>query len=184
MALFFLTHVQLIIRSCCTRFSEMINDSKLESDCRPCKNKQKTGSKKHLSFVPGILLALIPKCPFCFMAFSSTMFLCGEDGIHVAHRTFASPETLNVTLFFCALTILCIILNYRDSRTKYAIALGVSGSLLILLSVTSIGGLPLYYFGLLLIFSGVWLNASLLYFIKKIRSSFNKTSAVEFTNTN
>lgn len=156
----------------------------LISDCRPCKSKQKTGYKKHLSFVPGILLALIPKCPFCFMAFSSTMFLCGEDGTHIARRTFASPETLNFTLFFCALTILCIVLNYRDSRTKYAVALAVSGSLLLLLSVTSIGGLPLYYFGLLFIFSGVWLNGSLLYFIKRIKNPFNKTSSVKFTNTN
>jgi len=161
----------------------MISNSKKINDCRPCQRTQNTGRRKHISFVPGILLALIPKCPFCFMAFSSTMFLCGEDGTHTAVRTFASPETLNVTLFFCSLTILFIVLNYRDNRTKYAIALAVSGSALILLSVTSKGGLPLYYFGLVLIFSGVWLNASLLYFIKMIRSSFNKTSYVEFTHT-
>jgi hypothetical protein len=155
----------------------MTNKSGIISDCRPCQ-KLKTGPKKQLGFLPGILLALIPKCPFCFMAYSSTMFLCGEDGTHLSQRTFGSPATLNLTLFFCVLTILCILLNYRDSRTKYAIALATAGAVLIILSVTTAGGLPLYYFGVFLIFSGVWLNASLLYFIRKIRSSFNRTSSV------
>lgn len=157
----------------------MISNSKINNDCRPCQYKQKATPKKHISLVSGILLALVPKCPFCFMAFSSTMFLCGEDGTHISQRTFTSPATLNVTLFFCALTILCIILNYRDNRTVFAIALATVGSALVILSVTSAGGLLLYYFGVLMVFAGVWLNASLLYFIRKIKSSFNKKHAVD-----
>ena len=157
----------------------MISNSKIKSDCGPCKYKQKATPKKNISLVSGILLALVPKCPFCFMAFSSTMFLCDEDGTHISQRTFASPATLNVTLFFCAVTILCIILNYRDNRTAFAIALATAGSTLIILSVTSTGGLPLYYFGVLMVFAGVWLNASLLYFIRKIKNSFNKARSVD-----
>ena len=157
----------------------MTSKSKIINDCRPCKGKPKTGPKKQFSFLPGILLALVPKCPFCFMAFSSTMFLCGENGTRISQRTFASPATLNVALFFCAVTILCIILNYRDNRTRYAIVLATAGSALIILSVTSTGGLPLYYLGVLLVFAGVWLNASLLYFVRKIKNSFHNTPAVD-----
>ena len=139
----------------------------INNDCRPCRLKKKASPRKHLSFVSGILLALIPKCPFCFMAFSSTMFLCGEDGTHVTQHTFGSPATLRLTLLFCAVTLLCILLNYRDKRTPYALALSAAGAGCVITSVMAAGGLPLYYFGVLLVFGGVWLNGSLLYFIRK-----------------
>jgi hypothetical protein len=46
--------------------------------------------------------------------------------------------------------------------------LAAAGCLLIMSSVCAGGGLPLYYSGIILVFTGVWLNASLLYILKKI----------------
>ena len=153
----------------------MPGTSKVQNDCKPCKRKQTTAEpKKQISLLSGILLALLPKCPFCFMAFSSTIMLCGEAGNVTAQHTFTSSTTITVTIFFCLLTLISVIFNYRDNRTKYAIGLVLLGSAFIALSVLAKGGLPLYYSGVGLIFTGVWLNASLLYFVKKIRGYFNK----------
>ncbi len=153
----------------------MVNKSSILKDCKPCKRSfHGVKHKKRISLFSSIFLAFLPKCPFCFMAFSSTMILCGEGETHIAERNFSSASTIYFSLFFCLVALLSIILNYRDNRTKYAIALALLGSLSIVLSVTVSGGLPLYYFGVVLIFTGVWLNASLLYFAKKINDYLNK----------
>jgi hypothetical protein len=148
----------------------MIGNLKKRNDCKPCKRKQLTAEqKKHVGLFTGIMLALLPKCPFCFMAFSSTMILC-ENGISgVSSHTFASTTTLFFTAFFCLVTLLSILLNFRDARTKYALLVATLGTLLLVLSVTVGGGLLLYYLGVLVVFSGVWLNGSLLFFVGRIR---------------
>jgi len=46
--------------------------------------------------------------------------------------------------------------------------LAAAGCFLIMYSVCVRGGLPVYYSGAVLVVVGVWLNASLLYFISKI----------------
>jgi len=113
------------------------------------------------------------------MAFSSTMFLCSEDGTHVSQRTFTSPVTFYLTLFFCTVTLLCILFNYRDKRTRYALALSAAGAGCVMGSVVAAGGLPLYYLGVFLVGAGVWLNGSLLFFIRKLRNSASKAVAFD-----
>ncbi len=141
-----------------------------KNNCDPCSKKRiSIHGKKYIGLLTGILLALLPKCPFCFVAFSSTLILCGNAG-GMATRTFSSPATLGFSIGFCLLTLISIILNYRDARTKYAIFLVVSGSCMVILSVTTGGGYAMYYGGILVIFTGVWLNASLLFFIQKIKT--------------
>ena len=114
-----------------------------------------------------IFLVLLPKCPFCLMAFSSTVILCGKAG-GVSELTHTSVTTIFVTSFFCFLVLISILLNYRDVRTKYAFLLVATGCLLIMYSACIGGGLPFYYFGVILLFTGVWLNAGLLNIIEKL----------------
>lgn len=148
-------------------------------DCKPCKRKQlQVDRKKNGGVLTGILLALLPKCPFCFVAYSSTIMLCGKGGTLVSERNFASLPAVFISTLLCVIALFCIIFNYRDRRTKYAIALSALGSVLITLSVVVSGGLLVYYCGVLLVFCGVWLNASLLYFINKIKRAFNKMPQV------
>lgn len=159
----------------------MISDPEINNNCKPCKRKQLTaGTKKNAGLFTGILLALLPKCPFCFVAFSSTMMLCGEGGTLASQRTFTSSATILFTVLFCLVALICIILNYRDARTKYAVALAVLGTTFIVLSVTVIGGLPLYYSGVAFVFIAVWLNASLLYLLHKVKNSFSKRASGGF----
>jgi hypothetical protein len=102
------------------------------------------------------------------MAFSGTLMLCGNGG-GMFTRTFSSLLTQIFSVTFCLLILLFIVLNFRDKRTVYAIALAVLGSAMVIYATTIAGGLMLYYFGVVIIFFGVWLNASLLYFIDRIR---------------
>jgi len=146
----------------------MITVSKIEDDCKPCKRKKiVSDGKKPMGLLTTIFLVLLPKCPFCLMAFSSTAILCGKAG-GVSDLTHTSATTIFVTSFFCLLVLLSILLNYRDARTKYALLLVTTGCTLVMYSVCIGGGLLLYYSGVTMLFIGVWLNASLLYVIRKI----------------
>ncbi len=146
----------------------MITVSKIKDDCKPCKKKKiVSNGKKPIGLLTTIFLVLLPKCPFCLMAFSSTVILCGKAG-GISESTHSSATTILVTSFFCFLVLISILLNYRDARTKYALLFAATGCLLVMYSVCMGGGLPLYYSGVVLLFTGVWLNASLLYVIRKI----------------
>ncbi|MDP4264582.1 MAG: hypothetical protein Q8941_18780 [Bacteroidota bacterium] len=125
----------------------------------------------------GLILALLPKCPFCVMAFSSTFVLCGKAGTFTDTHTHSSSTTFLLSALFCGITLAGILFNYRDSRTKYALLLALAGSACILFSVAKGGGLALYYSGVVFIFCGVWLNGSLLFFAGKIRALLTKTSS-------
>ena len=159
----------------------MINSFEKNNDCKPCKRKKPAFIPKgNAGLFTGILLALIPKCPFCFMAYSSTMMLCGKSGTLISKHSFTSSISILLTALFCLIALVCIIFNYRDARTKYAIAFAAAGSVLVIISVTVTGGLPLYYVGVFLVFICVWLNASLLYFMKKIKQGIGSSSSNDF----
>lgn len=142
-----------------------------------CENKQcakhsgvfRPPNKRGFGFFTGILLALLPKCPFCVMAFSSTFVLCGEAGTLITNHTQSSPTTILVSTVFCGIALAGILFNYRNKRTGYALLLALSGSACILISVAIGGGLALYYTGVVFIFCGVWLNGNLFFFVRKIR---------------
>jgi predicted transporter len=148
----------------------MLTVSKIETDCKPCKKRKAVSeNKRPVGLLTTIFLVLLPKCPFCLMAFSSTIILCGKAGgaSEITHSP-SSATTIFITSFFCVSVLLSIILNYRDVRTRYALFLAGAGCLLIMYSVCVGGGLPFYYSGVVLVFIGVWLNASLLYIIRKV----------------
>ena len=153
----------------------MFSDSKIADDCKPCKKKKiVSNEKKRLGLFTTLLLVLLPKCPFCLLAYSSTVMLCGKTG-GVYELTHSSSTTILVTAFFCFLVLISIAFNYRDVRTKYALLLVIIGCLLIMCTVGIGGGLALYYSGVALLFIGAWLNASLLYVISKIRNRLKTT---------
>ena len=154
----------------------MTNVSHTKSNCEPCHTDLvATKRKERAGLLTGVFLALLPKCPFCVMAYSSTVMLCTEgSGMH--HGVFSSATTLIITVIFCVVALVSIFLNYRDKRTVYAFLLAAFGSVLIILSITLVLSQPLYYFGIAFLFSGVWLNASLLSFVKKIKHRLNNTS--------
>lgn len=131
---------------------------------------------KKIGLSSGLLLAILPKCPFCFMAFSSTVVLCGEAGTFTATDTHSSLTTFLLSVLFCGITLVSMLLNYHNNRTKFAMLLALAGSSFILFSVTKGGGFALYYCGVAVIFFAVWLNGSVRSFFGKIRTLFSKNT--------
>jgi hypothetical protein len=139
------------------------------NDCKPCReNVAFSGKKNYAAWLPGILLVALPKCPFCFMAFSSSMLLCGEGTIMETERIYQSTPTIMLSVLFCLTAIAGILLVRRDVRTFYALLLALAGTAMVVSSVAWGGGMPLYYAGSFLIFMGVWLNSSLLSVLGKL----------------
>jgi hypothetical protein len=153
----------------------VISFLKDKDDCSPCATRRPdVKPKKAIGLFTGIVLALLPKCPFCFMAFSGTVMLCGPGSITQTPRTFSSLPALYLTVFFCLIILLSIFFNYRGSRTRQALGIAALGMALLIWSILAGGGEILYYSGVLTIFSGVWLNGSLLSVAANVKKEFLK----------
>ena len=150
----------MVYKSCQKKLSTRLNRSALKDN------------KKKISFLAGIFLILLPKCPFCIMAFTSTAILCGKDVVIESQSIHNSALTILLTSVFCSLIIAGILLNYRGIRTRYALALAGAGIFLILNSVIRNGGQELYYSGVSIVFIAVWLNGSLISILRKFKNSY------------
>jgi hypothetical protein len=140
----------------------------MNTDCSSCDTPSPKASKQGYGLMTGLLLALLPKCPFCVMAFTGTALLCGEGSVVEISRTHNSLLTIVITGVLCLVTCIGIALNRRGNRTLYALAIAAAGVAMIMFSVIRSGGQPLYYGGISIVFFAVWLNGSFLWFVRKI----------------
>lgn len=133
----------------------------MEKNC-PCPSK-KEDQKAALPILGGILIAILPKCPFCILAYSSAMTLC--NGSKIYHHAPGWASWISIVL--AMLTLAMVLLNYRGTRTLIATALILIGSLLIIRSELYTGDVQGYYIGATALILGVWINASFLYVFHK-----------------
>ena len=132
-----------------------------------CYQKKSTPPNRDAGLWSGFLLLLVPKCPFCFMAFSSILVYCGGKDAGLHSHTFYSTTTLILTLIFCVTALLSIILYYRPGQGKYALGMAIPGMLAIIFSVAAAGGIALYYTGAMLMLAGLLRNSGLWSFWEK-----------------
>lgn len=126
---------------------------------RKIKNKRST-----FPILTGILIAILPKCPFCIAAYSSAIALC--SGTKVYNQ---SPDWTNfISIALAVITLFMVLLNYRGKRTWIAASLVILGSALIIRTELYTGELTEYYYGALMLLLGVWANGSFVYFYKKL----------------
>jgi hypothetical protein len=144
-----------------------------DENCTPCNKSRKLKISTKYNVFTGILLAILPKCPFCVMAYSSTVFICGKDTLIENHQQHNSPISIVVVAFFCALILIGLLLNFRGTRTKYALLFAGLGIFIILKTMIRSGGQELYYSGVTIVFIAVWLNGSLLSILTKIKNTFS-----------
>ncbi|ULQ52756.1 hypothetical protein [Flavihumibacter fluvii] len=140
------------------------------NDCSPCKggSAPPMHPKKSIGILAGILLAVLPKCPFCVLAFSSTIVLCGKGGDETFNQTHSSPLSIYISLFFCFITLLSLALSFKDKRTWYALAFAFAGSCCIIYSVAIAGGQVLYYTGVLIVLTGIGMNMKRFRWLERI----------------
>ena len=138
-----------------------------------CKCKQQPIKKNKQSIPPlftGILVAILPKCPYCILAYSSAITMCSGTKLY-SH----TPDwTSYLPIALAAVTLLLILLNYKGKRTLIAAALVAAGSAFMLTGAFYFGDINLYYIGTFLLLFGVWVNASFRFFYRQwIRPLFN-----------
>lgn len=127
---------------------------------KPHKVKQKAGIFPVLT---GIFIAVLPKCPFCIMAYSSAITLCSGAKLYNHNPTWVSW----ISIGLAALTLFFVLWNYKGVRTLIAAGLVLAGSCFILDSELRTGDFQNYYLGTFSLLLGVWVNGSFQYFFKK-----------------
>ncbi|MCO6489891.1 MAG: hypothetical protein J5I98_15855 [Phaeodactylibacter sp.] len=129
----------------------------------PCPSKKAPKRKaKSLSVLSGLLIVLLPKCPFCILTFSSAITLCSGAKIYQHAPGWASF----ISIGLAAATLALLAWNYKGWRTLAAAALVLAGSYFIISSELWTGELAEYYWGAFFLLLGVWVNGSFYFFFR------------------
>lgn len=146
----------------------------LSSSCSQCTRKRRFIEKRPLGILSVVILAILPKCPFCVLAYSSTVLLCAKDGILSSSSTLHnSALSIAFVSVFGLITISSIGFNFKGRRTVLSLILAVPGLAASMLSVMYAGGEIVYYTGVIFLFLSVWANGSLPWLIGTFRRNGN-----------
>ena len=126
------------------------------SVCTPCSKKR----WRHLPWLPAVVVAILPKCPFCIMAYAGAIPLCGGKTIYPN----AGNLSLYLTIGFSVVVLLGILLNQKGIRTLHAGLIAIAGVICLVLSQIVWISMPLYYLGVGILFFGIWYTGSFAYF--------------------
>ncbi len=135
-------------------------------NCHPSKNFNKAGSASVLST---FLLIILPKCPFCVMAYSSAITICGGPDMYLMSNNWVSYIPLILALFIN----LMLFLNWRGNRTVFALIVAMIGFTFLLLIHQLILSSDFYNLGAGLLLMGIWLNGSFISVFNKLRKTLN-----------
>jgi hypothetical protein len=136
-------------------------------DCVCKKRTTKTSKKSTLPFLFSLVIAFLPKCPFCIFGYSSVLTMCSGATFHTYNPTFWSGLPLILT----ALVLISFIFNFKGTKTYVAAGLVFLGALLLYGATFIYGSLMLYFLAVVLIFLGVFVNGSFQYFYKRFLKS-------------
>ena len=121
------------------------------------------------TLLSALLIAIIPKCPFCILAYSSAITVCSTKAI--VHTTgWASYISISLAL----VTLFIVLFNFKGTRTIVAASLILIGTIIISYSELYSGQVSHYYFGCAFLVIGAWANGSLLFFVKFLKSTFKE----------
>ena len=134
--------------------------------CHPSKNCNEARSASVLST---FLLIILPKCPFCIMAYSSAITICGGHDMYLMSNNWVSFVPLFLALFIN----LMLLSNWRGQRTILAIIVAMIGFSIILLIHQLMLSPDFYNLGAGLLLLGIWLNGSFISVLNKIRKKLN-----------
>jgi hypothetical protein len=110
----------------------------------------------HYPFLGSLLIVLLPKCPFCIMAYTSAITVCSAKSM----SGYSPQWTSWISILLATLTFLIVAWNYKGRKTIVACALILVGVLLITQSELFSGLLTGYYWGSGLLILGVWVNGN------------------------
>jgi len=133
------------------------------NNCKCVHAQSKIKKRTIFPLFTGTLIALIPKCPYCILAYSSAITMCSGSKLYPQLPGWTSYLLLGLAV----LTLLFILVNYKGRRTIIAALLVGTGGALMLACQFYTFNMNHYYMGTFLLLFGVWVNASFRYFFRK-----------------
>ena len=134
-------------------------------NAKPVTNgKLRSGAKGSASFLTTLLLIVIPKCPFCVMAYSSSILLFFD-----IKGSAIMPYVIHFKPILGALVLLLILFNYKGKKTL--IAMGIALIALSFLLLSSYAGtfiFPDWVLYCTFLFAA-WYNGNFQYFYRFLR---------------
>jgi hypothetical protein len=97
---------------------------------------------------------VLPKCPFCVVAYTSSMTICGAP-------TFVNHQTGWGAWLSLGLAVVCVgsvARNYRGPGTRNALVIALTGMLFLTIGLFLPNALPWYYGGGALLFLSSFYN--------------------------
>lgn len=124
------------------------------SACRVYKTTQKQSTRPWFASISGLLLLLLPKCPFCVVAYTTSMAICGAPALTEHHTDWGAWLSLGLA----AICLFSIARNYRGPGTRLALCIATLGVILLLTGLYTPHALLWYYIGAALLFLGSLYN--------------------------
>ena len=130
---------------------------------KSCSGHASHDRKRFFAWLPAILVAILPKCPFCLMAYTGAVSLCSGNMLYPNSGTLASYVTTALAL----VVLFSILLNRKGRKTWFALGFAVMGMFFLVLGQFYLISEFNYYLGVILLFFGIWLNGSFLHYYRK-----------------
>jgi hypothetical protein len=129
-----------------------ISDIQAIESCDKCTPTSFNKIPSFLSF----LVLILPKCPFCFVAYTSAMTMCGSSTLISQHIDWAAY----LSIALAAIVIFCIARNYRGKGTLRALLLALTGITMVAMGIFLPKNINSYYIGSILLLFAAYYNGS------------------------
>jgi len=140
------------------------------ANCPQSKSCANDTRRPNYSWLPAIVVAILPKCHFCIMAYSGAMAMCSGEMLYPNAGSTASYLTIGIAF----LVLLSMFLNYKGRKTRVALSIATLGVFMLLLGQVYFISMVNYYLGVILLFFGIWYNGSFFHFYRKYGRAFIK----------
>jgi hypothetical protein len=108
--------------------------SNTENACKVCHSNPSIQPQKNtnnLSPLLSFIILFLPKCPFCIVAYSSSMTMCGAAPLVSHHIDWGAWLAIGLSIIVLG----SIALNFRGKGTYYALFIALIGSLMVVFGI-------------------------------------------------
>lgn len=120
-----------------------------------------------ISYLSTFLVILIPKCPFCIMAYTSAITVCGGQDVYLSQENWVSY----IPLLLALLILFLLAFNRKGVRTLYALVIVMTGFIFLVLTHQLILPPSFYNIGAGMLLAGIWVNGSFLSFMLHLKKA-------------
>jgi hypothetical protein len=147
----------------------------LKAVSSPCKSEQTFASRYPAVF--GFIILILPKCPFCLVAYSSAITLCGTSTL-ITRTTHHAGGGAYIALLMGVVIASCILFtNKNKSYYSVALAMAFTGLLLLSIGIFKTDAMLFYYSGAALLVMATFIYSRVLRTqIERLKNRFSEMS--------